>query len=265
MKKLKTGVIGAGVFGNYHAQKAAASARTDFTGMFDLDIERASRIAATYGATVHASLDDLLDQSDAVVVAVPATYHEQVARKALEHGCHVLVEKPLALNGEAARALAEKAHDEGLVLQVGHQERFVAKAMGIFGIEETPLILESVRAAPPCAEGRAGDVSVIWDLMIHDLDLAACMISREFDGVKAKGEIIHTSHIDQAEAEFHYKNGAVARLMSSRASEERIRTMRVVYPSGEINVDFLARTLRNTTPHDVKIDIAAELPDPLGM
>jgi predicted dehydrogenase len=200
-----------------------------------------------------------------VIIAVPATYHEEVARKALRHGCHVLVEKPLALDAVAARKLAEKAHDRDLILQVGHQERFVAKAMGIFSIEETPLVMESVRASPPAADGRAGDVSVIWDLMIHDLDLAACMISRDFDGVKATGEIIHTDHIDRAEAEFHYKNGAIARLTSSRASEERIRTMRIVYPSGEINVDFLARTLRNTTPHEVKIDIAADLPDPLGM
>lgn len=265
VEKLKTGVIGAGVFGNYHAQKTAASARTKFSGIFDHDHERAGRIASTYGTAAHREIDVLLDASDAVIVAVPATHHEEVARRALEAGCHVLVEKPLALDAEAARELADKAHGRDLILQVGHQERFVARAMGIFDIEETPLVMESVRASPPAADGRAGDVSVIWDLMIHDLDLAACMISRQFDDVKAHGEIIHTEHIDRAEAEFHYKNGAVARLTSSRASQQRIRTMRIAYPSGEIIVDFLARTLSNTTPFDVRIDIAADLPDPLGM
>ena len=265
MGKLKTGVIGAGVFGSYHAQKAAASARTKFSGIYDPDTERAAKIARTFGASEMPDMEALLDACDAVIIAVPATYHEDVTRKALKQDCHVLVEKPLALNAVAARALAEKAHSRNLILQVGHQERFVARAMGIFDIDETPLIMESVRASPPCPAGRATDVSVIWDLMIHDLDLAACMISRQFDGVKATGETIHTDHIDHAEAQFHYKNGAIAKLTSSRASEERMRTMRIVYPSGEINLDFLARTLSNTTPFDVKIDIAAALPDPLGM
>ncbi len=265
MQKLRTSVIGAGVFGNYHAQKAAASAHAELIGVFDHDTERAARISATYGASVHSDLNDLLEASEAVIIAVPATHHESIARKALEHDCHVLVEKPLALDVVAARALVDKARSKSCILQVGHQERFVARAMGIFAIEETPLVLESVRASPPAADGRAGDVSVIWDLMIHDLDLAACMISRQFDSVKATGDILHTPHIDRAEAEFQYTNGAIARLVSSRASTERIRTMRIVYPSGEINVDFLARTLSNTTPHTVKMDIAADLPDPLGM
>jgi predicted dehydrogenase len=264
MTKLKVGVAGAGVFGNYHAQKAAASVRTDLVGVYDLDLARATRIAEQFGAKGFDDYQAFLAACDAIVIAVPATWHETLAREAIEAHCHVLVEKPLALNGKAARFLADEAAARGRILQVGHQERFVAKAMGVLAIEETPLLVESVRAGPPAADNRAGDVSVIWDLMIHDLDLAAMMFGNEFTGVTATGKRVHSDHLDEAMAEFTYANGGIARLIASRASTERRRSMHVVYPSGEISIDFLTRKVENSTPYEIKVDIAAELPDPLG-
>lgn len=264
MSKLKVGVAGAGVFGGYHAQKAAASAKTELTGVFDLNLERADAIASKHGAKAYDRFAELISESDALIVAVPATYHAELAEEALKSDRHVLVEKPLALSAKTARYLAGEAVTRGLTLQVGHQERFVAKAMGIFRIEEAPKLLESVRCAPPSPEGRAGDVSVIWDLMIHDLDLAGCMIEGRFEGVKAKGRKVHSDHLDEAEAEFSYSSGAVARLRASRSANARERTMRVVYPSGEISVDFLTREVVNTTGYDVQVDISTVLPDPLG-
>lgn len=264
MTKLKVGVAGAGVFGNYHAQKAAASVRTDLVGVYDLDLARATRIAEQFGAKGFDDYQAFLAACDAIVIAVPATWHEALAREAIEAHCHVLVEKPLALNGKAARFLADEAAARGRILQVGHQERFVAKAMGVLAIEETPLLVESVRAGPPAADNRAGDVSVIWDLMIHDLDLAAMMFGNEFTGVAATGKRVHSDHLDEATAEFTYANGGIARLIASRASTERQRSMHVVYPSGEISIDFLTRKVENSTPYEIKVDIAAELPDPLG-
>ena len=264
MGPLRVGVVGAGVFGGYHAQKAAASARTELIGVCDIDLERASRIAGSFGARGYDDFDRLVADCDAVVVAVPATYHAGLVARALAADRHVLVEKPLALDGKSARALAGEAVTRGKVLQVGHQERFVAKAMGILAIEEVPLRLESVRAGPPPANNRAGDVSVIWDLMIHDLDLAACLIGREFTSVAASGHRETTDHLDEAIAEFEFVAGSSAWLKASRAQSARERTMKVVYPSGEIAVDFLTRQVTNTTPYPVKVDISAELPDPLG-
>ncbi|WP_273240737.1 Gfo/Idh/MocA family protein [Hyphomonas atlantica corrig.] len=264
MTTLKVGVAGAGVFGNYHAQKAAASVRTELVGVFDIDLERASRIAGQFGAKGYDDYEKFLEDCDAIVIAVPAVWHEKLARQAIEAYCHVLVEKPLALTGKAARDLADEAAARGRILQVGHQERFVARAMGVLAIEETPLLIESVRAGPPAPDNRAGDVSVIWDLMIHDLDLAAMMMGNEFTGVMASGKRVHSEHIDEANAQFTYASGGVARLRASRAAEARERTMHVVYPSGEISIDFLTRQLVNTTPYDVRVDIAADLPDPLG-
>lgn len=264
MRKLKVGVAGAGVFGNYHAQKAAASARTDLVGVFDLDIDRARSVAGPFGAEAYNSFEALAADADAVVVAVPATYHADLVGRALSADRHVLVEKPLALDAITARRLAGEAVTRGKVLQVGHQERFVAKAMGIFAIDEVPERLESVRAGPAPLNNRAGDVSVIWDLMIHDLDLAACLIGREFTSCIAEGRSVSTPHIDEATAEFQFVSGGSAWMRASRAQEARERTMRLVYPSGEISVDFLTRKVTNTTPYDVRVDIAADLPDPLG-
>lgn len=264
MTKLKVGVAGAGVFGNYHAQKAAASARAEFVGIYDIDAERAARVAEPFGAPGYDDYKKFLKRCDAIVVAVPATYHEALAREAIEAHCHVLVEKPLALSAKAARDLADEAAARGRILQVGHQERFVAHAMGVLAIDEVPLRVESVRCGPPAPDNRAGDVSVIWDLMIHDLDLSAMMLGREFTGVKASGKKVHSHHIDEATAEFTYASGGVALLRSSRSAEARERTMRVEYPSGIIAIDFLTRQLENTTPYEVRVDIARDLPDPLG-
>ena len=264
MTRLKVGVAGAGVFGNYHAQKAAASARADLVGIFDVDLERAQKLAGTFGAKGYSDYAEFLCLCDAVVIAVPAVWHEKLARQAIEAHCHVLVEKPLALTGIAARDLADEAAARGRILQVGHQERFVAMAMGVLAIEETPLLIESVRSGPPAPGGRAVDVTMSWDLMIHDLDLAAMMLGREFTHVEATGRKVHSAHIDEAEAAFHYASGGQAKLRASRAADLRERTMRVVYPSGEIDIDFLTRRLKNTTPYEVRVDIAADLPDPLG-
>ena len=264
MTKLKVGVAGAGVFGNYHAQKAAASARTEFMGVYDIDQARAESVASTFGAPGMSDYKAFLDMCDAIVVAVPATFHEPLAREAIEAHCHVLVEKPLTLSGKTARSLADEAAARGRILQVGHQERFVARAMGVLSIDEAPLLIESVRAGPPAPDNRAGDVSVIWDLMIHDLDLAAMMLGTEFNGVTASGKRVHSRHLDEASAQFTYASGGVARLRASRAAEVRERTMRVVYPSGEIAINFLTRKVENSTPYEIRVDIAAELPDPLG-
>ena len=263
MSSLKVGLIGAGVFGGYHAGKIAGSERAQFAGVFDPDMARAGALAQTHGTGTFASEDALHAACDAVLVACPATYHDAVVERALKAGLHVLVEKPLALSGERARALSGLADDKGLVLQVGHQERLVLQAMGFFAIDEIPIAMEAVREGPPSPEGRAGDVSVIWDLMIHDLDLAAKLVG---EGARAAGEgkRRHTGHIDEAVADLDFPSGATAVIKASRAAPERRRAMSVTYPSGTITVDYLTRQVENSTPHSIRLDVSDELPDPLG-
>ncbi|MEQ8559470.1 MAG: Gfo/Idh/MocA family oxidoreductase [Henriciella sp.] len=263
MAYLKTGLIGAGVFGGYHAGKIAASGRTEFAGVFDPDTDRAKALADKHAAPVLESEAALHEVCDSVIVACPATYHEAVVQRALEAGLHVLVEKPLALSGDAAKRLAELADEKELVLQVGHQERLVLAAMGFFDIDEKPISIEAVREGPPAPDGRAGDVSVIWDLMIHDLDMAAKLVCA---GANASGEgqVRHTDHIDEAVADLDFLNGATAVIKASRAASERHRAMSITYPSGTISIDFLTRKVVNTTPHAIRADVSADLPDPLG-
>ncbi len=262
MGQLKTGLIGAGVFGGYHAGKIAVSDRTDFVGLFDPDQERCAALADKHGVSAFAAQDDLFEAVDAVIVACPATYHEAVVRAALEAGCHVMVEKPLALTGRAADQLAQLADAKGLVVQVGHQERFVLDAMGLFDIPEAPTRIEAWRMGPPSPDGRAGDVSVIWDLMTHDLDMVGKLMGPAIS-VEATGRSAHTAHIDESTARLSFAIGQ-AEVTASRCHSERDRRMVLTYPSGTIAINFLTREIENSTPFDVKVDVSDTLPDPLG-
>lgn len=262
MGKLQTGLVGAGVFGGYHAGKIAGSPGTDFIGVFDPDTARCQALADKFQTHSFDTQEALFSACDAIVVACPATYHEAVVRAALEAGKHVMVEKPLALTGHAARALAKLADDKGLVLQVGHQERFVLAAMGLFDIPELPTRIEAFRMGPPAPDGRAGDVSVIWDLMTHDLDMVGKLMGEPTE-VSATGRRAHTPHIDEATAQLSFSHGH-AEITASRCADDRDRRMSLTYPSGTIAIDFLTRTIENTTPFNVKADVSDTLPDPLG-
>jgi len=262
MANLQTGLIGAGVFGGYHAGKIAASERTDFVGLFDPDQSRCADLASTHEVEAFASQDALFAAVDAVIVACPATYHEAVVRSALQAGCHVMVEKPLALTGHAADELAALADAAGLVLQVGHQERFVMAAMGLFDIPEAPTRIEAWRMGPPAPDGRAGDVSVIWDLMTHDLDLVGKLMGPALS-VEATGRSAHTDHIDESTALLSFAVGA-AEVTASRCHSERDRRMVLTYPSGTLAINFLTREIDNSTPFEIKLDVSETLPDPLG-
>ncbi|WP_084396038.1 Gfo/Idh/MocA family protein [Henriciella aquimarina] len=263
MSSLKVGLIGAGVFGGYHAGKIADSKRAQLAGVFDPDQSRAEVLAEKHETRVFESEAALHEACDGVIVACPAIYHDAVVERALVAGLHVLVEKPLALSGARARELAALADEKGLTLQVGHQERFVLAAMGFFDIAEVPVSIEAVRESPPSPEGRAGDVSVIWDLMIHDLDMAAKLIGVGAS-VSGEGSRQHTDHIDEAVARLDFPSDAKAVIRASRVAPERRRAMTVIYPSGTISIDFLTRKVENTTPHAIKADVSADLPDPLG-
>jgi len=171
-------------FGGYHAQKFASSDYAEFVGMFDLNVEAAGKQIAKIGkGEVFASFEAIAEACDALVIATPASSHAMLTRKALEAGKHALVEKPLALTGQEARALAKLALDRDLVLSVGHQERLVFEAMGLFATGERPKRVEGVRMGP-ASPGRSlpKSVSVVFDLMIHDLDLTAELFGGEVKG-----------------------------------------------------------------------------------
>ena len=234
------GVVGAGHFGRYHALKVAASPRARLVGVHDIDVERAKTVGWEVGAPA-LSFPDLLDACDALIIAAPADAHYELAIAALSAGKHVLVEKPIAATLAEADGLARLAAERHLVLQVGHLERFSAAFAAVSARIVAPLYIEATRIAP--FKPRGTDVSVILDLMIHDLDLILSLIPSDIESVDALGAAVASEHADIANARIRFANGAVAALTASRVSARTERRMRVFAQDQYLAVDFADRRL----------------------
>lgn len=251
-KRLKTGLVGAGVFAGYHANKLAAHARVDFVGVYDPDADRAAALAEKHGIDV-LSLEDLLAASDALVIACPASYHGQTAILALEVDCHCLVEKPIATTVRQADEIARIAKAKDLTVQVGHQERLVFRAIGLDRVSERPTAITALRSNPYSARGT--DTSVTMDLMTHDIDLCTMIFGQAADSVTGKSVALKSETADEAEAVLQYGD-AVVNLTASRVVEKGERHMTITYPSGVVRVDFNAKTVTHDTPFDLNLDFA---------
>ncbi|MEM9965593.1 MAG: Gfo/Idh/MocA family oxidoreductase [Asticcacaulis sp.] len=270
-KVLRAGVAGAGVFGGYHANKYKQADAITFVGIYDLDTARAETAAANVGTQAFSGdqWDEFISQIDVLTVAVPAFAHAGVVLKALEAGVHVYVEKPLAINLEDGQAMVALAKAKGLVLACGHQERAVFEAMGLYDVPERPIRLEAVRNGT--ASTRNLDVSVGLDLMIHDLDLGLTLAGRQAEAVTAtaryrQDEGYKAVGADELKAEVEFGDGFSASFSASRMAEARERTMKLIYPSGEVFIDMLNRKFENHTPFALNPDFAeADIArDPLG-
>lgn len=262
---LRAGVVGAGVFGGYHAGKYASLPGVEFVGVLDMDAGRAQALAQKHGAAAFTDADVFFNRLDVVTIAAPAVAHAGLARAALERGLHVYVEKPLALTVADGRALVERARTKAVVLAAGHQERAIFRAMGLLDAPETPLRIAAVRRSS-YYPGRGTDVSCVLDMMIHDLDLALALSPSAPSRIKAQGRILHGPHLDEVFAEVDFDDGMVLTVDGSRLDEGRKRTMRLDYPSGVVELDFMAKTFSNTTAFPLNPDYA-ETPDgkdPLG-
>jgi predicted dehydrogenase len=263
MTRLRAGVVGAGAFGRHHARKYAEDARVALAGVFDRHDERAQMLADTHHVDAYYDLDALIEAVDILTIATPPSQHARAAKRALQAGKHVLIEKPLATDLTDGEELVRLAAENKCVLACGHQERLVFDAMGLLGAPERPKRIESVREGP--WTGRSADVSVTLDLMVHDLDLALCLMGAAPSNVAATGRREHGGAADFLEAQLAF-GSAEAMFVSSRIAPERRRTMRAVYPSGEVNIDFLARTFENTTRFPLNAAFAETRigSDPLG-
>lgn len=247
-KKVGIGVAGAGVFGGHHASKYAAHENAELIGVFDIDNRSADKLAARLGVAQFDRYDDLLDNVEAVVIAAPASRHFELARKALEQGRHVFVEKPIALATEQADILIFLAEREKLTLQVGHQERYVFGTAGLLNRDIKPVKIDCIRCA--AASGRCEDVSVVFDLMVHDLDLVRQLTSAELVSVEAAGDR------NDLAASLTLECGAAVNLRASRRAPVLDRRMTLVYEDGVIEFDFVKREITNTTPAKLDVDFS---------
>jgi predicted dehydrogenase len=233
-------VVGCGHFGRFHALKVAAAPRAVLSGLHDPDSARAEVVAReTKGRALE--LGKLLDESDAIIVAAPAEAHHAIAEAALLANCHVLVEKPIAASLAQADHLATLAAERRLVLQVGHLMRYSAEYAAVSARMGRPLYIEATRIAP--FKPRGTDVSVILDLMIHDLDLVLALVDSPIVSVDAVGAPIASPSEDIANARVRFENGCVATITASRISLKTERKMRLFAQAGYMSVNFVDRKL----------------------
>lgn len=235
MDQLKTGVIGVGHMGQYHVNVLAGLPVThELVGVYDANSEQAANIAEKFKTRAYEDIDELLAACDAVTIAVPTRLHYETAARALEAGCHVLLEKPITLFVEEGEKLVKLATGKNRILQVGHVERFNGAVSELNKIVENPLLIESRRLAP--YNGRIKDTGVVFDLMIHDIDIVVNLVKKPIVGIQAFGQKIYTDHEDVASVIMQFENGCVANISASRATQSKVRTLAI---SQEKNYLFL--------------------------
>ena len=245
MRKLRTAVIGVGYMGRFHAEKLAASANAELVALVDPDAARAKELAATLGCAHAADYRTVLSGIDAACVAVPTEKHHAVVRHCLEAGVHVLVEKPLSRTLEEADALLDLARASGLVLQVGHLQRFNPAFQALVAHSGRPLFIDIERLAP--FKGRGTDVDVVLDLMIHDLDLVLALARAPIEQVSASGFRVLTEAIDIANARIEFADGCIASVSASRVSQASVRKLRVFRHDAYVSADLQGQRLRHVS------------------
>ena len=241
MQALKCAVVGVGYLGKFHAQKYAALEGAELVAVVDSNPETARIVAERNGTRNLTDYRELLGRVDAVSIVVPTSLHFRVARDFLDAGAHVLVEKPITVTTREADELIGIAEKKNLKLMVGHLERFNAALLGLDLAQGKPLFIESHRLAP--FNPRANDVSVVLDLMIHDIDIILDIVDSEVERIDAKGVTVLTSDTDIANARITFKSGCVANVTASRVSLKVERKMRMFMPNCYVSVDFQNRVL----------------------
>jgi predicted dehydrogenase len=256
MRPIRCAVFGAGHFGRYHAQKYATTPGAELVAVVDADPVRAAALAAETGTHAETSLEAMIGRIDAASVAVPTHAHYDVATRLLDAGIHVLVEKPIAATLDQADALVALAQRRGVVLQVGHLQRFLLQRMEIQARVVRPLFIEALRIAP--FKPRGTDVGVVLDLMIHDIDLILALVGEPVTDIDAVGAPVVTTSEDLVNARLKFANGCVASVTASRIGFKTERRLRIFQRASYLSVDLAARHLtevscddRVPVPHDM--------------
>ncbi len=225
--------------GRFHAAKLAEDNSVEFVGCYNIDVSKSASFAEEYNIESYDGIESIIDNIDAVSVAVPTISHYDVASKFLEAGVAVLLEKPITHDLESAEKLALLSEEKDVVLQIGHSERFNPAFMAVESGISDPKFIETHRLAP--FKGRGDDVAVILDLMVHDLDLILAMTGTMPDKIDAAGIAVLTDTVDIANARLSFPGGCVVNITASRISVKEMRKLRVFQKSGYTSVDMAAR------------------------
>jgi predicted dehydrogenase len=240
ISEVRVGVIGTGHIGRIHARLFSELAGSGFTAIYDANTPAAQEVGRQYGAQAVTTLEEFANSVDAATVATPTPSHFEIAKYLLERGKHVLVEKPITETTADARALAAIAQERGLVLQVGHVERFNPVLSALESRLTQPRFIEAHRLSP--YPNRSTEIGVVLDLMIHDLEIILHLVRSPLRSVDAVGVPVLSGREDIANARLRFENGCVANITASRVSPERLRKIRVFQEDAYLSLDYQAQT-----------------------
>lgn len=236
---MRIGLLGTGHLGKIHLKCILATECWELAGFYDPDEKNAASAIAQYPVRRFDTLEEMLREVDAVDIVTPTVTHFELASQALEAGKHVFIEKPVTETVEEGRRLLALAEQKGVKVQVGHVERFNPAFLSLKGMTLQPMFIESHRLA--AFQPRGTDVSVILDLMIHDLDLVLHLVKSKVESVSASGVAVLSDTPDIANARIEFENGCVANLTASRISMKQMRKMRLFQPDHYLSLDFLEK------------------------
>jgi predicted dehydrogenase len=233
---VRAGVIGAGRMGEYHVGVLSEMPRVDLIGVVDVDPQRRKAIQDIYHAHTYSDCKDLFGKVDVAVVAVPTALHYPITKELLDNNIHVLLEKPCANNLDDARELFQLAQDKDLTLHIGHVERFNGAVQELHKIVDSPLFVECKRMGP--FTDRIKDDGVILDIMIHDIDIILNLIKSKVVTLHVLGASVFSEKDDLVSAQLEFKNGCIANIIASRASQNKIRTLSVTQKDSFVVLDY---------------------------
>lgn len=236
-EKVNIGVIGSGHLGKLHTKMFKETKNSFLSGIFDIDHSKAKAVAEEFDAEVYDSLEGLLQKVDAVSIAATTTAHYEIAKRCLDSGKHIFIEKPITATIPQAEELVNLASSSNLNLQVGHIERFNPALLSVEKYINDPKFIQTDRLAQ--FNPRGTDVAVVLDLMIHDIDIILSLVKSEVKNIEASGVAIVSDNIDIANARIQFENGAVANVTASRISQKKLRKMRLFQRDGYIALDFI--------------------------
>jgi predicted dehydrogenase len=254
MVMLKVGVIGAGHLGKFHLNNWKEIEGIELVGFSDTDDTNAAVVSEKYGLTRYTDTEKLIDECDALDIVAPTSFHFSLCEAAIKKGKHVFVEKPLANTMDEARALVKLAKEANIKFQVGHVERFNPAFLSLKEYRLNPMFIEVHRLAQ--FNPRGTDVSVILDLMIHDIDIILSLVKSNVNYISANGVAVMSDTPDIANVRIEFDNGCVANLTSSRISMKKMRKMRLFQKDAYIGIDFLEKkteVIKLNTPEDKNV------------
>ena len=241
MDKVNISIIGVGRMGQFHLNVVHQINNINLSGIYDADENHLNEISQKHNIRKFNSLDEAIDNADAVIIASPTMYHFEIAKKAVEKGKHVLVEKPMTETYAQALELEEIVKQKNVILQVGHVERFNGAVQELHHIIEKPYLIEARRLAP--FTPRITDVGVVFDIMIHDLDIVTSLVKKPIIRFSASGKRIRTKNEDIASALLEFEDSTIATISASRVTQEKIRTLAISTEEAYFILDYATQDI----------------------